>query len=298
MGHLDQFAKDTFALETSAVTHGAVSWQLPPELGLSEVRLDGLLRVLSHAPLASLAPPWSLIGPADELVLEAKMQGDHLDLTAFDRAMLRRLARQIQRREDREQRFDGETLLWLVAAHVPAVIRERRPLVEVAPGCYRVGPEWMATFWIAANELPLADELVPFLIARTGKPLDTFVRWVKTRRPLTWLGRVLQCLPMSAAALDDLRLYMFPKTDDPAVLERRRMLLDWIVEASPGAGEKLEERGAIREARRALRAVLVARGLALGTEDDERIDACTDHDTLLRWVRQSAVATSTAEALR
>jgi hypothetical protein len=36
--------------------------------------------------------------------------------------------------------------------------------------------------WIAANELPLADELVPFLIARTGRPLDAFVRWVKTRR--------------------------------------------------------------------------------------------------------------------
>ena len=45
MGQLDQFAKDTFALEAASVTHGGVSWQLPPELGMSEVRLDGLLRV-------------------------------------------------------------------------------------------------------------------------------------------------------------------------------------------------------------------------------------------------------------
>jgi hypothetical protein len=34
----------------------------------------------------------------------------------------------------------------------------------VAPGCYRIGPDWFSTFWIAANELPLVDELVPFLV--------------------------------------------------------------------------------------------------------------------------------------
>ena len=39
MGQLDQFAKDTFAVEAASVTHGGVSWQLPPELGMSEVRL-------------------------------------------------------------------------------------------------------------------------------------------------------------------------------------------------------------------------------------------------------------------
>src|SRR5580692_10789282 len=150
MGRLDQFAKDTFAIEAPAVTHGAVSWQLPPELGLSEVRLDGLMRVLRHGPLAALAAPWSLVGEADELILEVKMQGDHVDLTAIDRAMLRRLARQIQRREDPKDGFEGESLLFIVAAHVPRIIRRRRTLVEVAPGCYRVGPEWMATFWIAA----------------------------------------------------------------------------------------------------------------------------------------------------
>ena len=42
MGQLDQFAKETFALETATVTRGAVAWQLPPELGMSEVRLDGV----------------------------------------------------------------------------------------------------------------------------------------------------------------------------------------------------------------------------------------------------------------
>jgi len=34
VGQLDQFAKDTFALETTSVTHGAAAWQLAPELNM------------------------------------------------------------------------------------------------------------------------------------------------------------------------------------------------------------------------------------------------------------------------
>jgi hypothetical protein len=86
VGQLDQFAKETFARETAAVTHGAVAWQHPPEIRMSEVRLDGLLRVLDPAPLAALAAPWCTIGEADELAIEIKMPGDHLDLLSLDRA--------------------------------------------------------------------------------------------------------------------------------------------------------------------------------------------------------------------
>jgi len=145
MGQLDQFAKDTFALEAASVTHGGVSWQLPPELGMSEVRLDGLLRVHDPSLLTTLAPPWSLVEQADEVALEVKMQGDHSDLLSFDRASLRRLARQVQRREDPGERFDGESSLWYVASHVPAIIKKRRPVTLVAPGCYRIGPDWFST---------------------------------------------------------------------------------------------------------------------------------------------------------
>ena len=122
MGQLDQFAKETLALETAAVTHGAVSWQLPPEVGMSEVRLDGLLHVHDLGPLATLAPPWSLLRQTDELALEVKMQGEHHDLLSFDRACLRRLARQVQRREAPGSVFEGETPLWYIASHVSAII--------------------------------------------------------------------------------------------------------------------------------------------------------------------------------
>jgi hypothetical protein len=190
MGHLDQFAKETFAQETANVTHGAAAWQLPPELNMSEVRLDGLLLVTAPSVLAALAPPWSTVKEPGELLLEIKMPGDHLDMIALDRAVLRRYARQVHRREDAKEAWDGEEALWIVAPHVPAILAERRPLESVAPGCYRVGPSPFPFLWIAANELPLLDELIPFLIARSGRALDAFVHWVKTRRPLEWIIHV------------------------------------------------------------------------------------------------------------
>jgi len=38
--------------------------------------------------------------------------------------------------------------------------------------------------------LAIADELIPFLIARSGRSLDAFAGWGKTRRPIEWLLRV------------------------------------------------------------------------------------------------------------
>ena len=134
-----------------------------------------------------------------ELVLEIKMPGDHLDMLAIDRAVLRRNARHVQRSEESKTPWDGEEALWIVAPHVPAILSERRTLDRVAAGVYRVNPSPFGFLWIAANELPLADELIPFLIARSGRPLDAFVGWVKNRRPIEWLLRVLAYLPTSTA---------------------------------------------------------------------------------------------------
>jgi hypothetical protein len=258
------------------------------------LRLDGLLRVLDPAALAPLPAPWSAVAQADEIVIEIKMVGDHLDLLSFDRALLRRLARQVMRREAVDDPFDGEVPLWFVAPHVPAVMHERRTLTALAPGCYQVGPAWLASLWIAANELPLADELVPFLIARSGRPLDAFVRWVMTRRPTHWLTRMLEYLPMSTAAEEELRNYTFPRTNDQVLRARQRQIGEWALESSPELGESVEARGM----RKMLRDVLDARGLRLDADDEKRIEACADLATLRRWAKQAAVAASTAEALR
>ncbi len=103
---------------------------------------------------------------------------------------------------------------------------------------------------------------------------------------------------MSTAAQDDLRKYVFAKTDDPEVRARQRMIIEWGLEASPETREKLTREGRVDEARKVLRRVLKARGLALVADDEARVDACTDLDTLERWLDQAAVAASTLDALR
>jgi len=111
---------------------------------------------------------------------------------------------------------------------------------------------------------------------------------------------------MSTAAHEDLRSYVFPKTDDPVIRARQRMIAEWAVESSPEMRDKLvgegrtEGRieGRIEEARSSLRQVLALRRLALSAEEEARIDACGDLDTLRRWHDQAVVVASAAEALQ
>jgi hypothetical protein len=110
--------------------------------------------------------------------------------------------------------------------------------------------------------------------------------------------RVRELLPMSTATYDELHEFAFLKTDDPGVRARQNMILEWVLEALPEKREEFIEKGALQEARDALRSVLDARGLALGASEAARIDACDVHDTLKRWLRQAIVAASAAEALR
>lgn len=304
MGQLDQFAKQIFAEEAESVTHGGAVWVMPPEIGLSDVRLDGLLVVRDAARLSALAAPWSAAeGKSGEIVLEIKMPGDHLDMPVVRRALLRRQAREVQRAEDKKAPWDGEEPLWVVAPHVPAELRQRRGLQTVAPGCHRVdtGVGAFSFLWIAANELPLADELIPFLVARSGRALDEFALWVRHRRPPDWVWRMVQRLPMSKAARALFTPTLLP-TDEPELIARQEEAVELLVDHLPNVQKKYVEKGLdegrLLEARSALRRVLARRGLALRAEDDARIDACTDLATLERWLDQAIDAASAAEALR
>src|SRR5215218_2807775 len=64
VGQLDQLAKEIFAEETAAVTGGGAAWMLPGEIGLTAVRLDGLLRVRQPARVSRLAAPVPAAGRA------------------------------------------------------------------------------------------------------------------------------------------------------------------------------------------------------------------------------------------
>lgn len=293
MGRLDQYAKEIFATETAPVTGGAAIWQPPSEIGLTEVRLDGCLLIRDSSLLAALAPPWPAAAGHDEVVFEAKMQGDHLDLRASERACLRRQARQVQRMEDPEAPWDGDLPLWVLASHVPATLRKRRSVTEIAEGCHRIETGSYPYLWIAANELPLREELLPFLIARSGQRLDELVRWVRGRRPSEWVERMLKSLPMSVAILEDLLQFVLAEPEDADMAMRQKHIGVALVNLAPEV--KVEFR--LVDARAALRDVLVRRELVISAEDERRIEACTDLAALQRWHRQAVDAPTVAEAL-
>jgi hypothetical protein len=104
---------------------------------------------------------------------------------------------------------------------------------------------------------------------------------------------------MSATIYDELNRYSRPKTDDPGILARRRMIIGWFLEASPDLVEEMGvAKGRLEQARKSLRRVLRVSGLGLSAEDEALVDACNVLDTLERWLDQAAVATTAAEALR
>jgi hypothetical protein len=296
MGHLELFAQRTFAEETERITAGAAGWQDPPEIRLEEVQSDGFLVVRRPHALGHLAAPWPEALPHSEVMLELKLAGNHLDRKALERALLRRQARQVQRVEEDDPSWLGEEPLWLVAPHVPEWLDVMRRPSRFAPGCYWIEPQWHRFLWIAVNELPLLDELIPFLMARSGQALDAFGRWVAPRRPLDWVLNMLEYLPMSMPTRQEL-LSKFGKVDDPEIEARRQHILEVLLEASPQTQQQLRLEGRLTEARAALRRVLARRQLIVIADDSARIEACTELSTLERWLDQAVTAASVSEAL-
>ncbi|WP_437735181.1 hypothetical protein [Sorangium sp. So ce1335] len=325
MGQPDRFIKRTFAEEAEVITRGAVEWHDPPEMGLNKVQGDGLLSVHRPGDLLTLCEPWPQAGGHDEILIELKMPGDHVDVVAAQRALLRRQARQVQRVEERDPPWLGEEPLWLVAPHLPAWVGRVRELQRVAEGCYGVAPSPFQFLWIAANELPLRDELVPFLVARSGRPLDEFARWVATRRREEWVLSMVQYTTMSTKVREEI-LRNFERSEDPEIRARQREILQSLLRAFPdvqqqwlekgleqGVEKGLEqgiekglekglekgmEAGRLAEARALLRRLLARRRLELGADELARIEACDDLATLERWLDQSLTAETAADALR
>jgi hypothetical protein len=295
MGHLEQFAQRTFAEETERITGGAAGWQDPPEIRLEKVQSDGCLVIRRPHLLTHLTAPWPEARAYSEVMVELKLAGNHLDYEAVERALLRRQARQVQRVEGQDS-WPGDVPLWLVASHLPEWLKQLRSPVRLAPGCYWLAPPFHMFLWIAANELPLLDELIPFLMARSGQALDEFGRWVAPRRPVEWVLSMVEYLPMSTLTREEL-LWRFGQVDDPEIEARRQHILAFLLEASPQTKQQLIEKGRLDEARANLRRVLALRQLTLSKDDDARIDACTDLETLRRWRDQAITAASISDAL-
>jgi hypothetical protein len=308
MGRPEQFAQRTFAEETERVTRGAARWQDPPEIRLEKVQSDGFVVIRQPHLLQHLPAPWPEAQAHAEVMIELKLAGNHLDRKEVTRAEIRRLARELQRIEE-DASWRNVEPLWLVAPHLPEWLDETERPERFAPGCYCVEPRRRRFLWIAANELPLLDELVPFLMARSGQALDEFGRWVAPRRPLEWVLSMLEFLPMTTLAREEL-LWRFGKADDPEVEARRQHILKVLLEQSPETQQELIDKGRLAgrlegqlagelaQARAALRRVLVHRQLTPSKDEDARIEACTDLATLERWSDQAFTAASVSDALK
>ncbi|WP_437550984.1 hypothetical protein WME97_08400 [Sorangium sp. So ce367] len=133
------------------------------------------------------------------------------------------------------------------------------------------------------------------------QPLDEFARWVAPRRPLEWVLSMLQYLPMSTTAREEL-LWRFARTGDPEIDARQDRILEVLLTANPKMKQRLVDEGRLEgrldEARAALRRVLAHRQLALTPEDAARIEACTELTTLEQWHAQALTASSAQQALR
>lgn len=199
----------------------------------------------------------------------------------------------------------GHEPLWLVAPHVPEWLKQAYTPVRIAPGCYGVWPLGRSFLWVAANDLPLRDELVPFLMARSGRALDEFTEWVAYRRPREWVLLVLKFLAMSTTVREDL-LSRFAESHDAEAEARQERILEVLLSGSPQVRQRLVdegiekgiEEGRLAEARAALHRVLARRGFALSPDEKARIDACADLAMLERWLDQAVTAASVSEALR
>jgi hypothetical protein len=118
-------------------------------------------------------------------------------------------------------------------------------------------------------------------------------------------GRSNEALCADVAAALKLRQATWPERHMAVVAAAMRGRYDAMVTAMEQANmepvviEDLvkfgEDRGEVRRARADLRRVFARRRLVVGAEDEARIDACADLDTLDHWLDEAIVATNAAE---
>ncbi|MGK3986955.1 hypothetical protein WME99_28205 [Sorangium sp. So ce136] len=202
MGRLDRFAKQTFAAGAVRFVVSPTAWKEAPEVRRERVQVAGHLRVLRPE---GLAAPWPEARDHEEVLVELKLAGDCVDVAEVKRALLRRQAREIERIEESSPPWMGEEPLWIAAPDVPSWLPGVWVLERFAPGCYRIGPSPFQFLWIAANELPLLDHLVPFMMARSGRALDDFAEWIASRRDAEWVLTMIRHMPVSPKTREDLQ---------------------------------------------------------------------------------------------
>ena len=149
--------------------------------------------------------------------------------------------------------------------------------------------------WIAANELPLRLELLPFLFVRSGRPLVDLLVWAATLKGPAWVAGVLQLLPMTAELYEDLHVPTDPEEQRRIHLKVLRRWLELVPEAADEAVQRglqplqhLFERRLSRRLSPSEQAVLRERLTMLGPDRLGDVVLDMDAATLSAWLADPA----------
>jgi hypothetical protein len=317
MAQPDPIAKEVFETETPTASGACVRFEVPPEVPVGPLSPDGVMRVVDPVGLVRLPPPWNRL--RHDATVEIKMPGDHTDRVALARAELRRQARYVRTLEAPTDpaaalpSFDPrDYACWMVAPHLPRWIREDADagmltLDAVTEGCWRLGPRPYDLLWIAANALPLHAELIPLLIARSGKPLVEFLDWAIEAKGPAWVAHVVQHLSMDPDTSEQYRRFLRdPEAQRRMKIEMFRSVLDAFPEVvEEVVGKSIEKgiekgieqgveqgvgRGRLEGLRHGLVALLHARGFTLSPEHARRIEAADSVPLLDAWIAAAVTA--------
>jgi hypothetical protein len=235
---LDQYLKELFEKETPGATQNAFSFAVPPQTRTQAIEADGVL-FLQHPELLQKLPyPWRL-ATTNEVIFEFKMQGDHLNREELELALLRRQAWQ-RKRAKQDPNDKTQVPVWIASGYLPDWVREERLIETTAPGCYRIEPAFYEVYWIASNELPRRQDLLPFLVTRTGRPLVDLLLWLLETRPKL-SKELVETLPMSGQQFDEV-VQRVREPDERERMRRARVFSFALAEAS-GAKDELVAQG-------------------------------------------------------
>ena len=291
MGDPDQCAKRVLREETASATGDRVAFEVPPEVPVGALQPDGVVRVIRAPGLDALPAPWSRLRV--DATVEMKMRGDHTDRAALARGELRRQARWVRRleelrtkatsRDDEEPAPDTrDHATWFVAPHLPRWLADDATaglvtLAPVAQGCWRVGLGIHETLWIGANELPLHASLLPFLIARTGRPFVVFARWALRVKSPRWVATVIKELNMGIEMGREIQRELDSVEDDPALVSQ---FAEELAAAHPEVANKYIAKGIERGIEQGIAPLLslIARKLRRPLTDADRRAVATHLD--------------------
>jgi hypothetical protein len=108
-----------------------------------------------------------------------------------------------------------------------------------APGCHRVHAGLNPVWWITANDLPLEEALLPFLLARSNKYRVELAQWLSQKRDFSTVREMIKVFRMNKINLQEYLHY--EKEDEEAGNRALREFLEAGLEVFPEILHKREE---------------------------------------------------------